>query len=71
MEKYVPDSKDYLYSKDMKNYLPPTINVTIVLMEYGIAAGSASVSPVAVGGNVDQIQTEWNGNDNTTIDTPF
>ncbi|HCD9236746.1 TPA: hypothetical protein NEG48_003794 [Elizabethkingia anophelis] len=55
----------------MKNYLPPTINVTIVLMEYGIAAGSASVSPVAVGGNVDQIQTEWNGNDNTTIDTPF
>ena len=43
----------------------------IVEMECGIAANSAAVSPVTVGGETDQVQTDWNGNDDTTINASF
>ncbi|MCT3918021.1 hypothetical protein CMU59_17600 [Elizabethkingia anophelis] len=54
-----------------KPYLSPTLDVTRVEMEYGIAAGSAPVSPVSVNGNVDQIQTDWENDDNQTVTAPF
>ncbi|CAM3286870.1 hypothetical protein [Elizabethkingia anophelis] len=54
-----------------KDYIPPKLEVEIVEMECGISANSAAVSPQTVGGNTDQVQTDWNGNDDTTTDTPF
>ncbi|AQX05136.1 hypothetical protein BAX97_16080 [Elizabethkingia meningoseptica] len=54
-----------------KNYLSPKIEVIFVEMECGIAANSAAVSPGTVNGNTDQVQTDWNGNDDTTIIAPF
>ena len=54
-----------------KSYVAPTIDILLVEMECGIAANSAAVSPVTVGGNTDQIQTDWGGSDDTTIETPF
>ncbi|WP_407500531.1 hypothetical protein [Elizabethkingia anophelis] len=57
--------------KEKKNYVSPILDTTVVEMECGIAANSAAVSPATVGGNTDQVQTDWNGNDDTTIDTLF
>ncbi|MCL1674548.1 hypothetical protein [Elizabethkingia meningoseptica] len=57
--------------QDRKNYVAPRIDLAFVEMECGIAANSAAVSPVTVGGNTDQVQTDWGGNDDTTIETPF
>ncbi|WP_336667801.1 hypothetical protein [Elizabethkingia anophelis] len=54
-----------------KDYIPPKLEVEIVEMECGMAANSAAVSPQTVNGNTDEAQTDWNGNDDTTIDTPF
>ncbi|HFK5510764.1 TPA: hypothetical protein ACGZ9U_001680 [Elizabethkingia anophelis] len=54
-----------------KDYLSPTLHVTLVEMECGIAANSAAVTPVTVGGDTSQVPTDWNGNDDTTIHTPF
>ncbi|AQW90089.1 hypothetical protein [Elizabethkingia anophelis] len=54
-----------------KNYVTPTIDILLVDMECGIAANSAAVSPVTVGGNTEQVQTDWNGNNDTTIETPI
>ncbi|MEN5133331.1 hypothetical protein [Elizabethkingia anophelis] len=56
---------------EKRKYISPTLDVMIVEMECGIAANSAAVSPGTVGGNTDQVQTDWNGNDDTTIDTTF
>lgn len=36
--------------KEKKGYIPPTLRVTIVEMEEGIAAGSAQVTPGGTGG---------------------
>ncbi|MCL1671539.1 hypothetical protein [Elizabethkingia ursingii] len=58
-------------TQEKKNYLPPTLEVINVEMECGIAANSAAVLPVTIGGNADQVQTDWNGNDDTTIGTAF
>ncbi|MCT4074892.1 hypothetical protein HZP85_19740 [Elizabethkingia anophelis] len=56
---------------EKKNYVCPTLDVMFVEMECGIAANSAPVSPVTVGGNTNQVPTDWNGNDDTTINTGF
>lgn len=58
-------------AKEKKTYFPPTLDVVTVELEYGIAAGSAAVSPLTVNGDVDQVQTDWNGNDDTTIHTEY
>ncbi|WP_407500697.1 hypothetical protein [Elizabethkingia anophelis] len=39
-----------------KEYVPPKVKVTLIEMEQGIAAGSARVTPVSAGGQVEQ---EW------------
>ena len=65
------DLLDVKEVKEKRDYYPPVISVTVVEMEYGIAAGSAAVSPASVSGNTDAVSTEWNGNDDTTIDTGF
>ncbi|MET7038276.1 hypothetical protein [Elizabethkingia miricola] len=66
------NNEDFLTKiKEKKDYFPPSLEVIIVEMECGIAANSASVSPVTVNGDVDQISTDWNGNDDTTITTGF
>ncbi|MDQ8748591.1 hypothetical protein [Elizabethkingia miricola] len=54
--------------KEKKDYFPPSLEVIIIKMECGIAANSASVSPVT---EVDQISTDWNGNDDTSISAGF
>lgn len=50
-----------------ENYIPPTLSLSFIEMENGIAAGSAKVIPPDSGGKV---QEEWdNGtDDNRTID---
>lgn len=58
-------------AEEKKDYSAPTLNTILIEMECGIAANSAAVSPVTVGGNIDEIQTDWNGNDDTTISSPF
>lgn len=66
---------EYLIQKTSNKslYKIPRIEVTMVEIEQGIAAGSASasVAPGSTNGNVDQVQTNWGGNDDTSIDTPF
>ncbi|OPB92801.1 hypothetical protein BAZ10_00275 [Elizabethkingia occulta] len=54
-------------------YTNPKIEVFTLEMEQGVAAGSASVSvaPGSTNGNVDQVQTNWGGNDDTSIDNSF
>ncbi|HFK5508541.1 hypothetical protein [Elizabethkingia anophelis] len=52
-------------------YLAPQIFVEEIEMEQGIASGSATVTPVTVNGNTDNVSTDWGGTDTTTIDTPF
>ncbi|HIC8645904.1 hypothetical protein [Elizabethkingia meningoseptica] len=54
-----------------KEYVCPTIEVTFVEMECGLAINSAPVSPVRINGNVAQVPTEWAGNDGDEIHTPF
>ncbi|QQM27381.1 hypothetical protein [Elizabethkingia sp. M8] len=58
-------------NREKRKYISPTLDVMIVEMECGIAANSAAVSPVTVGGKTDQVQTDWNGNDDTTISASF
>lgn len=58
-------------NREKRKYISPTLEVMIVEMECGIAANSAAVSPATLNGNTDQIQTDWNGNDDTTINEPF
>ncbi|WP_262924870.1 hypothetical protein [Elizabethkingia anophelis] len=40
-------------------------------MECGIAANSAPSSPVTVNGNTEEVPTDWNGNDDTSVNVPF
>ncbi|MCP1251525.1 hypothetical protein NK212_06660 [Elizabethkingia sp. S0634] len=54
---------------EKKDYISPTLDMMIV--ECGIAANSAATSPATVGGNTDQVQTDWNGNDDSTVGAPF
>ncbi|HFK5570243.1 hypothetical protein BAX97_11935 [Elizabethkingia meningoseptica] len=58
-------------NREKRKYISPTLDVMIVEMECGIAANSAAVSPLTIGGNTDQVQTDWNGNDDTTIHTEY
>ncbi|MCT4216558.1 hypothetical protein J2O08_13510 [Elizabethkingia anophelis] len=44
-----------------KEYVPPVIDVNLIEMEYGIAAGSASTNP---SNDQGEIKSEWDqGND--------
>ncbi|MCL1690171.1 hypothetical protein CMU59_18405 [Elizabethkingia anophelis] len=60
-----------LENQEKRKYISPILDVMIVEMECGIAANSAGVSPITVNGNTDEVQTDWNGNDDATIDVPF
>lgn len=57
--------------EEKREYIVPIIKVEIVELEQGICAGSASVTPGMTGGNVDPIATDWEDNDDTSIDSPF
>ncbi|MCT3664256.1 hypothetical protein HZR00_17305 [Elizabethkingia anophelis] len=58
--------------KSKKEYLSPKLEIIYIELEQGIAAGSASVKVgVDVDGNVNAVDTDWGGSDDTTIDTPF
>lgn len=57
--------------KMKKDYVPPKIEVIRIESECGIAANSAPVSPAATSGNTNSVSTDWNGNDDTTINTGF
>ncbi|HFK5585712.1 hypothetical protein AB2S31_14195 [Elizabethkingia anophelis] len=57
--------------EEKKDYCPPVIEVTIIEMECGIAANSAAISPVTVGGTVDLVPTDWSESDNTVIHTEY
>ncbi|OPC04876.1 hypothetical protein BAS09_04100 [Elizabethkingia ursingii] len=46
-----------------KEYLPPSIEVDVIELEQGIAAGSAVVVPTTVNGDVSQ---EWDTDTDTT-----
>ena len=58
-------------SEEKKEYKTPSISVTEIEMEQGIASGSATVTPAEINGNTDSVTTDWGGSDTTTIDTPF
>ncbi|WP_337085053.1 hypothetical protein [Elizabethkingia anophelis] len=52
--------------KERRNYIPPLLEIIAIEMECGIAAASAAVVP-----DQNPTDTDWNGSDDTTIDTPF
>ncbi|MCT4288144.1 hypothetical protein HZP25_15675 [Elizabethkingia anophelis] len=56
-----------------KEYLTPKVEVTFVEMEQGIAAASATVSPVLTNGNTDPVATDWNTTEDNNVDveSPF
>jgi len=60
-----------LFQTEKKKYVSPEIDVIKIQMESGIAAASASVTPVTVNGAADQVVTDWEGTDDTTITTGF
>ncbi|AQX02244.1 hypothetical protein BBD32_12635 [Elizabethkingia anophelis] len=59
------------FSVPKKAYVSPELEVTYVAMEMGIAAGSASVEPVATGGNTDPLGTDFDGQDDTVFNSSF
>ena len=67
------EQKSDLPDNSKREYTPPVMEVVFLEMEQGIAAGSvsASVTPGTTNGNVDPVKTDWEGSDNTTVDTPF
>ncbi|MDV3949341.1 hypothetical protein CMT75_12540 [Elizabethkingia anophelis] len=55
-----------------RKYISPVLEIVLIEMEQGIAAGSASINVgVDVSGNANPIDTDWGGSDDTIIDTPF
>ncbi|CAI9685304.1 hypothetical protein [Elizabethkingia anophelis] len=55
-----------------REYISPVLEVVLIEMEQGIAAGSASTNVgVDANGNATSIDTDWGGTDDTVIDTPF
>lgn len=52
----------------LKVYIRPELEVIFVEMECGIAANSAAVVPPTGNG---EINTDWEGEDDTTIIAPF
>ena len=72
MEKKQKTRTEFLKENpEKREYISPTLDVMMVEMECGIAANSVAVSPVKVNGNTDGVQTDWNGNDDTTINAQF
>ncbi|MDV3659236.1 hypothetical protein CMU70_02050 [Elizabethkingia anophelis] len=66
------NSKEEKKLKIKKEYTAPVLEIVLIEMEQGIAAGSASVNVgVDVSGNASPVDTDWGGNDDTVIDTPF
>ncbi|HAY3544958.1 hypothetical protein HZQ19_06850 [Elizabethkingia anophelis] len=69
MRNFKEEEKDL---KSKKEYLSPKLEIIYIELEQGIAAGSASVNVgVDVNGNVNAVDTDWGGSDDTVIDTPF
>ena len=64
-------SNHYGHEFFRKEYVAPVLEVAFIEMEQGIAAGSASVSPLSTSGNTNAVQTNWGGNDDTEIFTPY
>ncbi|MCL1668180.1 hypothetical protein M2T82_08920 [Elizabethkingia ursingii] len=65
------EKKQSLFQTEKKKYVSPEIAIIRIEMESGIAAASASVTPVTVNGASDQVPTDWEGTDDTTINTGF
>ncbi|WP_407481977.1 hypothetical protein [Elizabethkingia meningoseptica] len=65
------EKNESIFLTERKTYVSPVIDVILIEMEYGIAAASASVTPVTVNGATDQVATDWEGSDDTTITTGF
>ena len=65
------EKKQSPFQTEKRKYVSPEIYVIQIEMESGVAAASASVTPVTVNGATDQIATEWEGTDDTTITTGF
>ncbi|MCT4235849.1 hypothetical protein [Elizabethkingia miricola] len=66
------NSKEEKKLKIKKEYTAPVLEIVLIEMEQGIAAGSASVNVgVDVSGNASPVDTDWGGSDDTIIDTPF
>ncbi|MCL1665808.1 hypothetical protein M2T78_16195 [Elizabethkingia ursingii] len=64
--------KEEIKSNEKKEYTAPVLEVVLIEMEQGIAAGSASTNVgVDANGNATSIDTDWGGTDDTVIDTPF
>ena len=53
-------------ARERRDYIPPLLETIAIEMECGIAANSAAVVP-----DQSSTDTDWNGSDDTTIDTPF
>lgn len=52
---------------EKKPYIPPTFEVMIIEMEFGLAINSAAVMPpVQVNGNTAEVQTSWKDEEETT-----
>ncbi|MDV3769248.1 hypothetical protein [Elizabethkingia sp. M8] len=60
-------SSSMLVEIKKKSYTCPKMEIDYVEMEEGIASGSAQASPGMTGGNVDQVSTEWDSRDDSTI----
>lgn len=66
------NSKEEKKLKIKKKYTAPILEIVLIEMEQGIAAGSASINVgVDVNGNANAVDTDWGGSDDTIIDTPF
>lgn len=55
-----------------REYKAPVLEIVLIEMEQGIAAGSASVNvSIDVNGAANAIDTDWGGSEDTVIDAPF
>ncbi|OBS11347.1 hypothetical protein ATE49_15570 [Elizabethkingia miricola] len=53
-----------------KDYIPPSITIDFIEMEYGIAVQSVITVPVGTGTN-GEVTTQWDGQDDTTLIAPY
>nr|WP_199162329.1 hypothetical protein [Elizabethkingia sp. ASV34] len=62
-EKEIKEKK----TSEKKVYTPPEIGIIWVELEQGIANGSTATRPA----NNSDVKTEWEGENNMVIETPF
>ncbi len=53
-----------------KDYIPPSVTTDFIEMENGIAVQSVRTLPVGTGSG-GEVTTQWDGQDDTTIVTPY